>query len=452
VPEFAQKIAPALLMTWVGRGLGALVVTLVVLWVLRRLRTVMDAIVARFEAWLSRRGHGFAVRSVEVLSTDVLVRVVRSLTFALRVAASVSLFYVWLLAVSWALDRTHRIFSLVFDPLYAALAHVGSAFVDFLPNAAMLVVIFLVARFATRTVRVLTDAGAEGRIHIEWLSGDLAVPTRRIASLIVWVLALVIAFPYLPGSDSRAFQGISIVIGVLVSLGSSSVVANLLGGLVLIYTRAFKVGDRVRVGDVVGDVVSLGAFTTRIRSIKDEEIVLPNALVQGGVIRNYTRYADAAGVQVATQVTIGYEAPWRTVHRLLEAAARKTDGIVSLPAPYVLQRALDDFYVRYEICAYTKRPNDLHLVEARLCQNIQDEFAREGVEICSPHFRASRDGSARQLPSHDAASSGDKARADRPGRDAERAFPVSTSGTRTAFGAEEPLTEPGREPSRSGGR
>lgn len=154
----------------------------------------------------------------------------------------------------------------------------------------------------------------------------------------------------------------------------------------------------MKIGDTLGDVTALGAFVTHVRTIKDEDVVIPNAVVQSAAIMNFSRYAGETGVQVHTQVTIGYDTPWRTVHRLLVAAAGMVDGIQLHPEAYVLQKSLDDFYVRYELCAFSDRPNELHLVEARLNQAVQDTFFREGVEICSPHFNNFRDGNASTVP------------------------------------------------------
>jgi small-conductance mechanosensitive channel len=394
LPHLAPK-----LVTWLIRGAGALVATILLIWLLGRLGAILNAIVERIEERMKLRGRGVGYRSVEILSIDAILQLVRSAIGAVRVVASIAAIYLWILAVAWALDKGGRVFPLVVSPFLSAVRTVGAAAVAFIPNLIFLLVIITVARFAGRTVGLFADAVAEGRIQLPGLERDLATPTRRLVTLLIWVIALVMAVPYLPGSDSRAFQGVAVIFGVLVSLGSSSVVSNLLSGLVLTYTRAYRVGDRVRIGDVVGDVVGLGTFTTRIRTIKNEEVSIPNAVVQGGNVHNYSRYArDGKGVQVHTTVTIGYETPWRKVHELLILAAHNTPGLKSTPEPYVLQLDLDDFYVRYEVCAYCDRPNDLHLIEAALNEQIQDEFFAEKVEICSPHYETQRENNAPAIP------------------------------------------------------
>ena len=396
MPHFA---VPKLVMAWLGRATAALVATIILIWLLGRLGSILNAIVNRIDTRMQKRGRGLGYGSVEVLSSDAILQLVRSAVGAVRVVASIAAIYLWILAVAWALDKGGRVFPLVVAPFLTAVTAIGAAAVAFIPNAIFMIVIFVVARFAARTVGLFADAVTEGKINVAGIDADLATPTRRLVTLLIWVIALVMAVPYLPGSDSRAFQGVAVIFGVLVSLGSSSVVSNLLSGLVLTYTRAYRVGDRVKIGDVVGDVVGLGTFTTRLRTIKDEEVSIPNGVVQSGIVYNFTRYAlDGKGVQIHAEVTIGYDAPWRTVHRLLILAAKKTPGLKSVPEPYVLQRELLDFYVKYQVYAWSDRPNDLHIIEGALNQQIQDEFFRAGVEIMSPHYEAKREGLKSTIP------------------------------------------------------
>lgn len=384
------NVARETLASWVVRGLGAIIATLFVIWLIARMRTVSRNATARLEQRLRKRTQGLSFRSIELLSIEAVIRISRSILGLGRAVLTLVASYLWLVALVAALDRSRRAFDVVVGPLVAATSSVWLASVAFFPKLVTLVLIGLTARFASRVVRTLSNAIEEERLRIAGFEPSLAAPSRRLAITGIWLVALIFAAPYLPGQDSRAFHAISIVLAVLLSVGPTSVVSNLLSGLVLTYTRAYRVGDRVRINEVVGDVVSLGAFTTRLRTLKDEEVVVPNAVVQRGVVQNFSTYAFECGVQVHTHVAVGFNVPWRTVHRLLVAAARATDGVLESPQPYVLQRALDDFSVRYEICAFTDRPAALHLTEARLREAIQDEFSRERVEICAPHFRSLR--------------------------------------------------------------
>ena len=232
-----------------------------------------------------------------------------------------------------------------------------------------------------------------GGFYPEW-----AEPTAKMIRMLVLVLVVIIIFPYLPGSKSPAFQGISIFVGLLLSLGSSSAVANAIAGIILTYMRSFNVGDWVKIGDTTGEVIEKNMLVTRVVTPKRETITIPNATVMGGSVKNYTREAKNAGVIFYTTVTIGYDAPWRTVHQLLIDAAAATEHILHNPAPFVLQTALNDFYVSYELNAYTDLPTKMQVIYSDLHRNIQESFNKGGVEICSPHFSALRDGNTITIP------------------------------------------------------
>jgi small-conductance mechanosensitive channel len=207
-----------------------------------------------------------------------------------------------------------------------------------------------------------------------------------------------VAFPYLPGSRSPAFKGITIFVGVLLSLGSSSAVASAIAGVILIYMRSFLVGDWVQIGDTMGEVIEKTLLVTRLLTPKAEVITIPNSTVMNGTVKNYSTEAKKAGVIFYTTVSIGFHAPWRTVHQLLVSAAHATEHVLRQPAPFVLQRSLDDFYVTYELNAYTDTPHEVLNIYSDLHRNIQDKFNDAGVEICSPHFSSLRDGNTIAIP------------------------------------------------------
>jgi small-conductance mechanosensitive channel len=208
----------------------------------------------------------------------------------------------------------------------------------------------------------------------------------------------VMIFPYLPGSDSAVFRGVSVFLGVLLSLGSSSLISNIMAGLVITYMRPYKVGDRIKIDDIIGEVVEKSLMITRINTIKNEDVTIPNSKVLTGYSVNYSTPTEKEGLIIHTTVTIGYDAPWRTVHELLLRAAELTDGVSESPKPFVLQTSLDDFYISYQINAYIKDARGLLRIKSALHQNIQDEFNRSGVEIMSPHYRSERDGNPVTIP------------------------------------------------------
>jgi small-conductance mechanosensitive channel len=261
------------------------------------------------------------------------------------------------------------------------------AVVEMVPGLLAVVAILLVTRLVAAGVSELFRAVAQRRVQGRFLDPETAEATRRIALVLLWVFALTVAFPYIPGSDSDAFKGVGVLFGLMLSLGSSGFVGHVMSGLVLVYSRAFHVGDYVRIGDAEGTVTRIGSVSTKLCNVQNEEVTLPNGVVVAERVINYTRLSRApGGALVSTAVTIGYDAPWRQVHALLEQAALQTDGILREPAPYVVQRALSDFYVEYVLVAQARRSDERPLVLSRLHAAIQDTFNEARVQIMSPHF------------------------------------------------------------------
>ncbi len=238
-----------------------------------------------------------------------------------------------------------------------------------------------------------------GKIRLPNFHRDWADPTYKIVRSLIIVFTVIVVFPYLPGSQSEAFKGVSLFLGVLFSLGSTSVVANVVAGIILTYMYAFKLGDRVKIGDTTGDVIEKTLLVTRIKTIKNIIITIPNALVMGSHIINYSTSAAREGLILHTTVTLGYDVPWRKVHETLIAAALSVEKIKKEPAPFVFQTSLDDFYVSYELNCYTDKPELMGGIYSELHQNIQDRCNEAGIEILSPHYAAARDGNASTIPS-----------------------------------------------------
>lgn len=260
--------------------------------------------------------------------------------------------------------------------------------VDVLPGIFIAVVIFFLTRFVTRLIKASFSPVEKGYVKTRFLDPDTAIPTRRILVVLIWLFALVMMYPYIPGSSSDAFKGIGIFVGLVASLGSTALVGQAASGLVLTYSRAFRPGDYVRIGETEGTVLSLGMLSTKIRTPKREEVTIPNAGLIGAVIKNYSRLAGAEGVILHTTVTIGYSAPWRQVHEILMMAADRTPGLKKEPRPFVLQTSLSDFYVEYQLNAYLERPETRIPTLAELHANVQDAFNEHGVQIMSPHYRS----------------------------------------------------------------
>ncbi len=263
-----------------------------------------------------------------------------------------------------------------------------SAVAQSIPDLLIVVVIFVVARAANGMSRSFFDGVQSGRIGVTWLDADSARPTRRLATIAVWVFAAVMAYPYIPGSGTDAFKGLSVLLGLMVSIGASGIVGQAASGLILMYTRTFRPGEYVRIGEHEGTIVEMGMFTTRIRTGMGEELTVPNSLVLGAVSKNYSRAVRGSGFIVDTAVTIGYDAPWRQVHAMLIEAAHRTAGVLADPAPRVFQTALSDFYVEYRlVCqAAPTEPRPRAELLSNLHCSVQDVFNEHGVQIMSPHY------------------------------------------------------------------
>lgn len=259
-----------------------------------------------------------------------------------------------------------------------------------LPGLATALLIFALARLVTRASSAVLGQVERGELHLGWLDVDTAGPTRRVGNLLVWLFALAMAYPHLPGADSESFKGVSVLAGLMLSLGASGVVGQAVSGLTLMYARALRVGEYVKIGDTEGTVTAVGLFTTRVHTGMGEEVSLPNAHVMGLPVRNFSRLVPDGRFVLHTAVTIGYATPWRQVQAMLLEAARRTAGVAQQPAPYVIQTALSDFYVEYRLCCQGSRAAPDRRAEAmnQLHGHIQDVFNENGVQIMSPHYRS----------------------------------------------------------------
>lgn len=262
----------------------------------------------------------------------------------------------------------------------------GMAALKALPDLAVVGLIYLATRWLLRLVGMFFTAVEEGRLEVTQALRETTQPTRRIVTIVFWIFALIMAYPYLPGSGSEAFKGVGVMVGLMVSIGSSAVIGQLASGYMIMYSRTLRVGDYVKAGDIEGTVWQLGLFATRIRTLKKETVTIPNAVLAGQITKNYSQPTDPNGIVLGTGITIGYDTPWRQVEGLLLMAAERTPGLKKEPAPWVLQRALTDFYVDYEVCAYLEDPLERVRTLTALHANILDVFNEYGVQITSPNY------------------------------------------------------------------
>lgn len=288
-----------------------------------------------------------------------------------------------------------RIMALAMEPMRAG----WWAVVSYLPNLFYIAVIVVVTHYGLKVIGMIFAAIGRGVIHLPGFYEDWAEPTFKLIRVLITAFAVILIWPYLPNSDSLAFKGVAGFLGLLLTFGSAGAVSNVVGGVVMIYMRPFQIGDRVKIADTVGDVVERGMLVTRLRTPKNVEVTIPNAMVLGSYIVNFSATAREGGVILHTTVTLGYDIPWPKVHEAMKVAATRTSGIMEDPAPFVLQTALGDYSVSYELNAYTDQPRLMPRIYSGLHQNLQDALAEAGIEILSPIYHSVRDGNLSTIPS-----------------------------------------------------
>ena len=294
----------------------------------------------------------------------------------------------------WTEHFAATLFGYILDPVKNILL----AFWDYLPDLITTIVIIIVFRYFLKGLRFLKDEVAQGNLVLTGFYRDWAEPTYQIVRILLIAFMLVVIWPYLPGSDSEIFKGVSVFLGFLFTFGSAGSLSNIIAGLILTYMRLFKIGDRVKIGEITGDVIEKTALVTRVRTVQNEIISIPNSTVMNSHTINYSIDASEKGLIVHTTVTFGYDVPWKVVYAGLIDAALRTELVMKEPSPFVLQTGLEDFYVSYQINAYVREANRQGIIYSDLRQNIQDVFNELGIELMSPHYRAERDGSASAIP------------------------------------------------------
>lgn len=345
-------------------------------------------LVARLTAVLERKAAGLQVGGARLVQGTRLVEVSRWLVRTLSWVLILALSYEWATVVLEQFPYTRTWAEQLDGFLLSAAGDLLGGTLHAIPDLLIALVIFGIARMVIAALKPFFDGVAGSQTELSWLDRHTAEPTRRIFSALVWVFALVMAYPYLPGSGSEAFKGITVLVGVMVTLGGTNLFGQAASGLVLIYSRAMRVGEYVRIGDYEGTVTELATFTTKLRTGEGEEISLSNTVVIGCVTKNYSRAVSGGGFVADAVVTIGYDTPWRQVEALLIEGARRTAGVQADPAPRVFKTALTDFYVEYRLICYAlpseARTRAFMLDE--LHANILDVFNEYGVQITSPHY------------------------------------------------------------------
>jgi len=360
-----------------------------------------------------RRGYRRLVRRIETsragrlaaaLETRLGLRAEQMITLELRVLRLLRIVVTILLVVIYLqisfsfLPLTRGYALAILQYLLEPIHRLWQGFLRSVGDIFTILVLVVLTRYALKGLRWVLYEAAADKVTIPGIASEWGIPLYKILRIVVIALAAVMIYPYVPGSGTDAFKGLSLFAGALFTLGASGTVGNFIGGLVAIFVGTFRIGDVVKMGDVLGVVTEMTMTLTRIRTPLNTIVSVPNVAILSGQLVNYSTMARTDGVILTTGVTIGYDAPWRTVHQLLLDAAARTARIEKTPAPFVLQTSLDDFYVSYQLNAYTKEPVFMRLIYGELHQNIQDAFNAGGVEIMSPHYASLRDGNTVTIP------------------------------------------------------
>jgi small-conductance mechanosensitive channel len=336
---------------------------------------------------LATRIQTVGIQSFEVMRADRIWNALRSGLVALRTLTLLGIVLVYIGFVLAQFPRTHGLSRNMVAFALGPLQVIGNGVIANIPSLVFLIVLFFVFRFSLRLIRLFFDAIERRAVTLANFDPDWAQPTYKIVRALAIAFGLVVAYPYIPGSDSAAFRGVSLFIGIIFSLGSSSAISNIIAGYMMTYRRAFKVGDWVKVGGSLGEVIEMRLQVTHLQSPKNEEIVLPNSQILGSEVLNYSSLARTRGLILHTEVGIGYETPWRQVEAMLIQAAERTSGLVMEPPPFVLQRKLGDFAVIYELNVYCTNVPAFQQLYSALHRNILDVFNEYGVQIMTPAYQ-----------------------------------------------------------------
>jgi len=367
----------------VGYVLAATLALAAFLWLgrfaVRRIDRTLDG---RVKSELS----GLEARSMRILSAAHLWRglhVIRRAAWSVA-ALLASVFYLdfVLHQFPWTRLIAVQLWSLLIEPLRSMGTHLLAT----IPDLAFLVVLVFVVRYVLKAIRLFFEALAEGGVRLTNFENEWAWPTYRLVRFFVIAFSLVVAYPYIPGSQSDAFKGISLFLGLVVSIGSSSVIGNIIAGYTMIYRRAFREGDRVKIDDYIGDITERRLLVTHLRTPKNEDVVIPNSVILNNSVVNYSRMARENQLILHATVGIGYETPWRQVEAMLLQAAERTEGLLKEPKPFVLQKQLGSFDVTYEINVYCGDAQAMNRLYTRLHRNILDQFNEYGVQIMTPAY------------------------------------------------------------------
>jgi len=368
----------------------------------------------KIKASTGNRIKPLTIRNFKILTAKQIVDVLLVLLRILKYVITFFQLFITVPIIFSFFPATENLASTIFGYILSPLKNILLDIVKYIPNLITIIIILLITKYVLRGLKFFASQIDKGKLVIPGFYADWARPTFNILRVLIYAFTVAVIFPYLPDSESRIFQGVSVFVGIIFSLGSSSAIGNLVAGMVITYMRPFKIGDRIKIKDITGFVEEKSPFVVRIRNIKNEYITFPNLTVLNSEVINYNTSGEKEGLILHAKISVGYDVPWRDVYHALIAAAAKTPHVEETPKPFVLQTGLEDFYANYEINVYTKEINMVMLVYSLLYQNIQDEFRNAGISMFAPHYHISEKIGAVKLSEIPADASEDTS-ADKPG-------------------------------------
>ena len=379
-----------------GISLAVLIVLIILVRLNNRLfrRVIKRKVITTTDKLLPK----IKIKSYEILEGKIVKKIFLFITTGIQYFVNLALLYITLPIIFSIFPDTKNIAAELINLVISPLKTILFSFLEFIPSLITIIIIVAITHFGIKFMKYIMDAIEQEKLKIPGFYPDWAKTTFSLLRIFVWIFSFIIIFPHLPGSSSDAFQGVSVFIGVIFSLGSTAIIGNLIAGLVITYMRPFLIGDMIKVGYKMGSVVQKTTFAVKIRTAKKELITIPNSTILTSQIVNLSSSNKKGGIVLYSTVTIGYDVPWRKVHEVLIDAAKKTTYTLETPEPFVLQTSLDDFYVSYQVNVHTDKPILQPKIYSELHQNVQDGFNEAGIEIMSPHYSAARDGNQSTIP------------------------------------------------------
>ena len=359
------------------------IIAIIIIWLIAKILS------KRISNHVNERFKPLTIKKLKILSPGQISRIILVAIRIFKYFLTIFQLFITIPIVFSLFPQTEELANTIFGYILTPLKNIALGFVGYIPNLITIIIILLVTKYILRSLKYFTKQITNEKLVIPGFHADWAHPTFNICRFLIYAFNVAVIFPYLPGSSSLAFQGVSVFVGVIISLGSSTAIGNLVAGLVITYMRPFKIGDRISLQGNIGFVVEKNLMVVRIKTHKNEYITIPNLQVLSASVINYNTSSDEdeEGLIMHAQITCSYATPWRTVHEILLEAADKTANVLKKPKPFVLQTALDDNYVRYQINCYTKLIAKIPAIYTELYENIQDGYANRGLDMTSPQFR-----------------------------------------------------------------